>query len=124
MARPRNTASSREHWYTIEVRLLTVNGVVVGPGAPQPVTLVASSDNPDRGGTLWVGSALKNGSLLMRAGRQGRTLQKRFEAEAEPHLPPLLRNGAAQWAIAIAFHAAVVTLAFAFIGDAARRQSS
>ena len=121
-------ASSRDRWYTIEVRSLSV--ARVGParagdaGAPPKVALVASHDNPTRGGVLWVGGARRPGSLFMQAGRQGRTLYRRFEAEAEPNLPAFLRIRAVQWVVVIAFHWAFLVFAWSVLGDAGRRPIS
>jgi hypothetical protein len=118
-------ASSRDRWYTIEARLLEVDHAPVKPGLnARPVALVASRDNPLRGGVLWIGDARQPGSLYMRAERQGRTLYRRFAAEAEPHLPPALKIPAIQWAIALSIHAALAILAFAIIGDATEQRRS
>ena len=75
-------------WYTFEVQLLEADNVAVRPGASaRRVALVASSDNPERGGILWVGDTRQPGSLFIRAERQGRTPYRRFVAEVEPNLP-------------------------------------
>ena len=104
-------ASSRDRWYTIEVRLRE---------ARPRVALVASRDNPERGGLLWVNGVQKSGSLFIRAERRGRTLYQRFVAEVEPHLPPVLRIRAVQWTIAVLFHWAFFVFAFAVIRGASR----
>lgn len=117
-------ASSRDRWYTIEVKSLAI--VRPGPPAaagdvPPEVALVATHDNPDRGGVLWVNGARRPGSLFMTAGRQGRTPYRRFVAEAEPHLPAFLRIRAVQWIVVIAVHGAFLVFAWAVLGDAGRR---
>ena len=121
-------ASSRDRWYTIEVRSLAVTRLGPGTGgganAPPQVALVASQDNPERGGVLWVNGARRPGSLFMRAGRQGRTLYRRFVAEVEPNLPPLLRIRAVQWIVVVAFHWAFLVFAWSVLGDAGRRPIS
>jgi hypothetical protein len=110
-------ASSRDRWYHIELRLMDVDPVFDGPLV---VSLFASKDNPERGGVLWVKGDRRLGSLVMRAERRGRTPYRRFVAEAEPHLPALLRNGTVQWLAVIAFHWALVVFAWAAVSDAKR----
>jgi hypothetical protein len=102
-------ASSRDRWYTIEVRL---------QHAPRLVALVASRDNPERGGVLFVNGVRQSGSLSLRAQRHGRTLYRRFVAEVEPHLPPALRIRAIQWTIVVLFHWAFFLFAFAVTSEA------
>lgn len=117
-------ASSRDRWFTFEVRALAVERLAPASEdlARTPrVALVASKDNPERGGLLWVDGALRPGSLFIRAGRQGRTIHRRFVAEVEPNLPTPLRIGIVQWALALAFHWAFLVFAWAVIGDAERR---
>jgi len=108
-------ASSRDRWYTIEVRLQE---------APRPVALVASRDNPERGGVLFVNGVRQSGSLSLRAERRGRTLYRRFVAEVEPNLPPALRVRAIQWSIVVLFHWAFFVFAFAVMSDANVRAPS
>jgi hypothetical protein len=107
-------ASSRDRWYHIELRLMDVDPAA---GGPVVVSLVASRDNPERGGVLWVRDARQLGSLVMRAERRGRTPYRRFIAEAEPHLPAVLRNGTVQWLAVAAFQWALVMFAWAAIRD-------
>ena len=108
-------ASSRDRWYTIEVRLQEV---------PRQVALVASRDNPERGGVLFVNGARQSGSLSLRAERHGRTVYRRFVIEVEPKLPPALRIRAIQWGIVVLFHWAFFVFAFAVISDARVRPPS
>lgn len=110
-------ASSRDRWYHIELRLMDVDAARAA-GKPLVVSLVASKDNPERGGVLWVKGARQPGSLVLRAERRGRTPYRRFLAEAEPHLPGLLRNGTVQWLVVIAFHWALVVFAWAAFREA------
>lgn len=111
--------SSRDRWYTFEVRLLKTESVSQPSAAtPASLALVASSDNPERGGVLWIDKTRQPGSLVLRADRQGRTLLRRFEAEVEPHLPALLQIGAVQWTAVIAVNVAMLTVALALLRDA------
>ncbi len=105
--------SSKDRWYTIQLRLLDPQ--------PQPspqVSLVASHDNPDRGGILFVNDVRQPGSLSLRAQRRGRTLYRRFLAEAAPNLPATLRVPAVQWALVIAFHWALMVFAYTVLSEA------
>jgi hypothetical protein len=112
--------SSNNRWYTIELQLLQPVATPATEGTvPVPhVSLVASHDNPDRGGVFWIAAARQPGSLVMRAERRGRTLYSRFQAEAEPHLPAILRNEAVQWLVAVAYHWAFVVFAYRVFSDA------
>jgi hypothetical protein len=99
--------SSKDRWYTLQLRLLDPEP----PPSPQ-VSIVASRDNPDRGGLLFVNDIQQPGSLYLRAERRGRTLYRRFVAEAAPNLPKVFRLAAVQWAIAIVFHWALIVFAY------------
>lgn len=105
--------SSKDRWYTLQLRLLDPQP----PPSPQ-VSIVASHDNPDRGGILFVNDLRKPGSLNLRAERRGRTLYRRFLAEAAPNLPAVLRAPAMQWALAVAFHWALIVFAFSVLSEA------
>lgn len=105
--------SSKDRWYTLQLRLLDPQP----PRSPQ-VSIVASNDNPDRGGLLFVNDVRKPGSLNLRAERRGRTLYRRFLAEAAPNLPAMLRVPATQWVIATVFHWALILFAFAVYSGA------
>lgn len=107
--------SSGDRWYTFEARLLDA----APPPAPQ-VRLVASSDNPDRGGVLFVNGDHKDGSLFIRAEARGRTLYREFLANAAPNLPELLRVPAVQWAIVIVLHWSLALFAYTVLADARR----
>lgn len=107
--------SSKDRWYTIQVRLLDPR-----PAPAPQVSIVASADNPDRGGVLFVNEVRQPGSLYLRAERRGRTVYRRFLAEAAPNLPAMLRIPVVQWAIAIAFHWALMVFAYAVVADATR----
>lgn len=110
--------SSKDRWYTIQVQLLDPRP------APFPqVSIVASRDNPDRGGVLFVNDIRQPGSLYIRAERRGRTLYRRFLAEAAPNLPPALRIPAVQWGIAIVLHWALVVFAYAVLVEGVRSPS-
>lgn len=104
--------SSKDRWYTLQLRLLDP------PPPPSPqVSIVASHDNPDRGGILFVNDLRKPGSLNLRAERRGRTLYRRFLAEAAPNLPAQLRVPAVQWVLAIALHWALIVFAYAVCSE-------
>ncbi len=102
--------SSRDRWYTLQLRLLDPQP------APSPrVSIVASHDNPDRGGALFVNDIRQPGSLNIRAERRGQTLYRRFLAEAAPNLPAVLQVAAVQWAVAIVLHWALIIFAYAVL---------
>lgn len=107
--------SSKDRWYTIQVRLIDPR-----PAPAPQVSIVASSDNPDRGGVLFVNDVRQPGSLYVRAERRGRTLYRRFLVEAAPHLPATLRTPVVQWAVAILVHWALMVFAYAVLADATR----
>jgi len=114
--------SSKDRWYTIQLRLLDPQP----PPSPQ-VSIVASRDNPDRGGVLFVNDLRQPGSLNLRAERRGRTLYRRFLAEAAPNLPAMLQVPAVQWAIALVFHWALIVFAYTVLSagrDGAVREPS
>ena len=100
---PRDSTSN-DRWYTFEI------GVESQSRSPSSArtTLIASHDNPDRGGVFWVGEQRQPGSLFMRAERRGQTMYRRFRAEATPHLPRWLQLEAVQWVIFALCHCALV----------------
>lgn len=108
--------SSKDRWYTLQLRLLEPQP----PPSPQ-VSIVASHDNPDRGGILFVNDLRKPGSLNLRAERRGRTLYRRFLAEAAPNLPTILRAPAMQWVMVIVFHWALIVFAFTVLSEARKQ---
>lgn len=105
--------SSHDRWYAFEAQLVDVPPSEVRERTQ--VALVATHDNPDRGGSLWVADRNRPGSLVLRADRLDRTLYQRFVAEAEPNLPGWLRWPAVQWIIGLALHAAVAVHAYALL---------
>lgn len=107
---PRDT-SSHDRWYTIELHLPGT-----GP-ADRTVGVMASSDNPARGGVLWVDDARQHGSLHLRVEREGRGLARRLETEIDPHLPSALANPFAQLAFVIVLHGALLATGIALIDD-------
>lgn len=111
--------SSNERWYTVRLRLVDPR-----PAPAPQVSVVASLDNPDRGGVLWINETRQPGSLVMRAERRGRTLYRRFRADAEPHLPAALRPGWVQWGLVGLFHWAVIAFAYALLDEARHRPPS
>jgi hypothetical protein len=91
--------SSDGRWFTIELRLASVAG---GPPDGDPsVTVLASRDNPTRGGALWVKGNRQPGSLMLEAEWQGRTPYRRFMIEAAPNLPKLFAMPFVQWALVL-----------------------
>ncbi len=111
--------SSRDRWYTIQLRLLDPRP------APFPqVSVVASHDNPERGGVLWVNDVRQPGSLFLRAERRGRTPYRRFLAGAAPNLPPVLRIPAVQWGVAAVLHWALIVFAYAALTDGRQHSAS
>ena len=111
--------SSHDRWYTVQLRLLDLRP------APFPqVSVVASHDNPDRGGVLWVDGKRLPGSLVLRAERRGRALYRRFLLEAAPNLPGPLRIPVVQWCIAVAFHWALIVFVYAVVTDGYPRSVS
>ena len=112
---PRN-GSSNDRWFTIELRLLDV--AAASGGLRPQVSLVASNDNPRRGGALWVNEARKPGSLFLRAAFTGRTLYRRFLIEAVPQLPDFLHSAVVQWTVFGLLHCAFLVFAYSVIMDA------
>ncbi len=114
--------SSHNRWCTIELQLLDAVPVPARPGsapAPRPhVSVVASRDNPDRGGVLWVNDVRQPGSLFLRADRRGKTLYRRFLVEAAPNLPAIFRIPLVQWLIVAAYHWAFIVFAYAVMSEA------
>lgn len=106
--------SSKDRWYTIEVQLVGARARQ-GDGVVPKLTALATQDNPDRGGVLWVNGKRQAGSLRLRADRLGRTLYRRFQVEAEPNLPPVLRVAAVQWILVLVMHWAFFTYAAAMV---------
>jgi len=113
------SGTSNNLWYTLDIRVLDVEAV----GHPErrpAVSLVASRDNPDRGGVLWVNGVRQSGSLFLRAERQGRTPYRRFLVEAAPNLPAMLQIRVVQWLLFIGLHAAFLIFAWAMVTDGER----
>lgn len=107
--------SSHDRWYLFEAQLVGLPPDDVRDRAQ--IALLATRDNPDRGGSLWVAGANQPGSLVLRADRVGRTPYQRFVAEVEPNLPRWLQWPAVQWIIGLALHAAVAVHAYTLLID-------
>lgn len=107
--------SSHDRWYAFEAQLVDLPSADVRDR--MQIALLATHDNPDRGGSLFVAGVNQPGSLMLRADRVGRTLYQRFVAEVEPNLPRWLRWPAVQWIIGLALHAAVAVYAYALLID-------
>lgn len=116
--------SSNNRWFTLELQLLDTVADTSRPGSlPLRVELIATHDNPERGGALWVNNVRQTGSLLLDADTIGRTAYRRFKLEAEPHLPAPFRSGLAQVLAVLAFHCAFLVFAWAALSDAPRSPS-
>jgi hypothetical protein len=115
---PRDS-SSNNRWYTIELK--SNDATAKAPGSATllgpRVSVMASRDNPDRGGVLWVNNVRQPGSLFLRASRRGMTLYRRFQTEVEPKLPPFAQSAPVQYAIVALLHWAFIVFAFAVVGD-------
>jgi hypothetical protein len=109
--------TSHNRWYTLETKL--VDARATAPGPPPLIAVMASRDNPDLGGVLWVNGARQPGSLFLRADQRGRTRYRQFVNDAEPHLPALLRQPVIQWSVVVAIHAALLTFVAAVFAEAA-----
>jgi O-antigen ligase len=111
--------SSNNRWYTLELQLVEARPAAVRTAtvAHPRVEVIASRDNPDRGGVLWLETARQTGSLVMRADRRGKTLYGRFQSEAAPHLTSIFRFEAVQWLIVAVCHAAFAIFAYAVVRD-------
>ena len=108
--------SSNNRWYTIEVRLIEAHEAGT-PSVPADVRIIATADNPDRGGVLWHGATRRPGSLVMSAEHVGRTRYRQFRMEERQHLPPALRSPFVLWAIVVAGHCAFFVAAGAILRD-------
>lgn len=111
--------SSHDRWYVFEAQLVDLPPTELRDRAH--IALLATHDNPDRGGSLFVGGVNKRGSLVLRADRVGPTPYQRFVAEAEPNLPRWLQLPAVQWIIGLALHGAVAVHAYAFLCERHQR---
>jgi O-antigen ligase len=107
--------SSHDRWYSLELKL--IEPLPAGRTTPA-VSLVASHDNPDRGGVLFIDGVRTPGSLLLQAHRRGRTLYRRYLAEAAPNMPVALRSPAAHWLAFGLLHLAFFAFAYAMMSDA------
>lgn len=114
--------SSHDRWYMLQLKL--TDGVPapsrVGFAAKLRVAVVASQDNPDRGGVLWVNQVRMPGSLFLRAHRRGKTIHEQFLVEATPHLPAPFKIQLVRWLVAGAVHLALIGYALAVLSDIGR----
>jgi len=121
-------AGSNDRFYTFRIRL--VDGVLsddTGEGTPAeklPVAVMASQDNPLRGGMLWIDGVRHRGSLNLRAHGPGETAYERFRDSVGTRLPPPLRHLAVQIALALAYQWALFVFADALLFGDSRRASS
>ena len=109
-------AESRNQWYAFEIRLLEATPAghrAQAENARPHVSLIASQDNPRRGGKLWVGGVRQTGSLFVRA--EGATVYEQFLVHVEPRLPPALRNRAIQMIAVLVCLWALVALMYAML---------
>ena len=116
--------SSNDRWFTLELQLLDAVANRRLADAPAPrVVLMATSDNPARGGVLWVDSVRQPGSLMLDANTVGRTPYRRFKLEAEPFLPAPFQSGLVQVLVVVAFHWAFLVFAWSLLSEASRRSA-
>lgn len=108
--------SSDDRWFTIELQLLSPAANAADPGHPR-VSLVASRDNPYRGGVLWVADERQPGSLFLQAESTGRTLYQRFLAEGVTHFPGVLQLPLVHWTAFGLLHWAFLVFARSVITD-------
>jgi hypothetical protein len=113
---------SADRFYTFQIRL--IDGVLLDesdatkPRERLPVAVMASQDNPPRGGVLWINGMRQTGSLYLRAHAPGETPYDRFRLSVELRLPPLLRNREVQICTALLYQLALCVFAYALIfGD-------
>lgn len=117
--------SSNNRWFTLELQLLDAVAHSRRLDSPPPrVVLMATHDNPERGGVLWANDVRQTGSLLLDADTLGRTAYRRFKLEAEPHLPAPFRRAFVQGLVVVAFHWAFFVFAWTLLSDAGRWPSS
>lgn len=95
--------SSNDRWYTVELRL---EAPLADESRRPEVAVMASDDNPDRGGVLWVGTRRHPGSMRMQANWESTTVYRRFVTEGVPNLPPLLRSPVIQALLVMVLHLA------------------
>lgn len=107
--------SSHDRWYSFETQRVDLPPAEIRDR--ERAGLLATRDNPDRGGSLFVAGVNQPGSLVLRADRVGHTLHQRFVAEVEPNLPRWLRWPAVQWIVGLILHAAVAVHAHALLID-------
>ncbi len=101
---------STDRWYAFEIQLLEPRPIGKGAGEPDRragIGIVASADNPARGGKLWIDAVRQPGSLFLRA--EGSTMYERFAATVEPNLPRVFRYALVQIAIGLVSLWALVT---------------
>ena len=111
-----SVGASNNRYYKFKIRLLDAwpAGPIerARPHDRPPIAIVASTDNPPRGGALWIDEVRQPGSLYLRAHNEGDTRYGRFRLETEPKLPALLRRRSIQIALALAYHVALLTFAY------------
>lgn len=111
--------ASNDRYYSFRIQL--VDGTLSDdPGTPRPidplpVAIMASHDNPPRGGALWISGIRQTGSLYLRAHTPGETAYERFRLSMEPRLPPLLRHFGAQVLIVLVYQWALLAFADALL---------
>jgi hypothetical protein len=107
-----SVGESNDKWYAFEIRALNVtpNGASQQPGGGPGVRLMASEDNPDRGGELWINGARQPGSLFIRA--HSGTMSEQLGLRDESILPDVLRHRAVQAVVVVAFYVTFAALAY------------
>ena len=86
-----SVGASNDRWYAFQIRVIDVvpkRGWSHRRDAEPAVSIIASEDNPRRGGKLWIGDVRQPGALFIRA--SGGTTYQRYRAGAAPGLPAVL----------------------------------
>ena len=108
-------AASNNQWYAFEIRAIDVPPALPAQevrGARPAVSLLASQDNPYRGGKLWINGVHQPGSLSIRA--HAGTMYQQFRL-AESRLPNVLRNRAVQGTGVLVYHCVFLAVAYGLV---------
>jgi O-antigen ligase len=108
-------AASNNQWYAFEIRAIDIASALAARdvrGAHPAVSLLASQDNPYRGGKLWINGVRQPGSLSIRA--HGGTMYQQFR-RSESRLPNVLRNRAVQVTVVLVYHCVFLAVAYGLV---------
>jgi hypothetical protein len=122
--------SSDKRWYFLRLELIgSAAADDFRPGAVETstdrrdrVAVMVSRDNVFGGGAMWIADNRQLGSLSLRAFSRRRTAYARFRAGVTPSLPPPLRSGFVDIAIAVVYQAALLTVIYAWLAGGATRR--